>query len=303
MKKVLLFLLIVLLGISWWQKDSITQFVVQKMVFKDASIQTEPNNYYKDDEFLLIKETNNFSPKSKNEFNDILFTILNKGWNDFSFYCSYEYKECIDDFTDFIQNSEYVEGINNYAHPYNEFNNITITTSNFNKITIQIDKLYNDTEISAINEKINSFIKDNVTNDMTDTDKIKVFHDYLINNTKYDAEFNIETGKSTYATHPYNAYGTLFEGKAVCGGYSDAMAIYLDAIGIKNYKIASAQHIWNYVYVDNNWYHLDLTWDDPVTSDNTDLLIYDFFLITTPQLEKLDTTEHTYNKNLYLEAK
>ena len=40
--------------------------------------------------------------------------------------------------------------------------------------------------------------------------------------------------------------------------------VYED-FGIKNYKIASSNHVWNYVYIENNWYHLDLTWDEKNT--------------------------------------
>ena len=129
-----------------------------------------------------------------------------------------------------------------------------------------------------------------------------MFHDYIINYTKYDSDYMIDTNKNTYPTHPYSAYGLLTEKKAICSGYSDIMAIYLNKIGLKNYKIASEEHVWNYVFVNNNWYHLDLTWDDPVNSNNTDILIHDFFLITTEELEHMGIEEHNYNKNLYLEA-
>ena len=60
------------------------------------------------------------------------------------------------------------------------------------------------------------------------------------------------------------------------------MAIFLNSLGVKNYKIATENHIWNAVYIDNNWYHLDLTWDDPVTKDSAvDTLSHKFFMINT----------------------
>ena len=303
MKKTLLFILVIVLGFVIWKNDEISQFIVQKIIFKDQPVITEPNEYYKKDDFILLQNTDSFMPKSKEEFNNIIYTILNKGWNSFSFFCDIEYKSCVDDFNDYIQNSDYVEVINNYVHPFNSFNNISITTNSFNKITIDVEDLYNDEQIKTINSIINDFINNNITDNMNEKDKIKTFHDWIINNAKYDSIFSANTNKETYPTHPYNAYGVLVEGKGICGGYSDAMAIFLNAIGIKNYKIFSNEHIWNYAFVNNNWYHLDLTWDDPVTSDNSDLLIYDFFLISTKELENKETKQHEFDKSYYLEVK
>ena len=79
------------------------------------------------------------------------------------------------------------------------------------------------------------------------------------------------------------------------------MAIFLDRYNIPNFKIISEKHIWNAVYLDGDWYHLDLTWDDPVTSDKSDVLEYNFFLITTDELEQLKTNQHVYDKTVFSE--
>ena len=109
--------------------------------------------------------------------------------------------------------------------------------------------------------------------------------------------------KNLYQYHPYNAYGPLVEGLGICSGYSDAMAIFLDKIGVKNFRVSNKEHIWNVIFLDKNWYHLDLTWDDPVTSDGQQVILYDFYLITTEELKNKNTLQHEYNNNLYLELK
>jgi transglutaminase/protease-like cytokinesis protein 3 len=40
----------------------------------------------------------------------------------------------------------------------------------------------------------------------------------------------------------------------------------LDQLGIKSEEIVSEkmEHCWNYVRIGGNWYHVDVTWDDPV---------------------------------------
>lgn len=303
MKKFFWFLFFLVLLLAVWKRELITQFVVQEIIFKDYTKEIVKNEYHKDNNFMFVGDTKFFKPSNKEEFDNILYTVLNSGMTDFTFYCMFGYDECANDFNEYIQNSANVEAINNYVHPYNAFNNISITINNFNKIEIHIDKLYTESEINYINQKINQFISNNISYNMSDIDKIKAFHDYIINNTRYDSSYDLYTDKDNYPTHPYNAFGLLSEGKAICSGYSDVMAIYLNKIGIPNYKIASDEHVWNYVYVNNNWYHLDLTWDDPVTNNNTNVLLYDFFLITPNELLTKETVQHNYDKSLYLEAK
>lgn len=134
---------------------------------------------------------------------------------------------------------------------------------------------------------------------MKTEDKIKTIHDYIINNTKYDIN---RSDNKVNNYHSDSAYGALIEHYAICGGYADSMKLFLDRLNIPNYKISSENHIWNLVNVDNNWYHLDLTWDDPVTSNGTDVLEYDYFLITTTELEELESDQHNFDIKIYKEA-
>ena len=84
-------------------------------------------------------------------------------------------------------------------------------------------------------------------------------------------------------------------------GYADAMAIFLDKLNVINYKISNEEHIWNLVYLDGKWYHLDLTWDDPISDINVNRDTY--FLITTNTLEKINDGTHKFDKSIYTEAK
>ena len=95
------------------------------------------------------------------------------------------------------------------------------------------------------------------------------------------------------------------------------MAIFLTNMGFSNYKIAttpdeisysSTGHIWNAVFYNNNWVHLDLTWDDPVASDGKNYLYHTYFLINNEELEEADKgkviiEEHNFDKSIYVEMK
>ena len=122
----------------------------------------------------------------------------------------------------------------------------------------------------------------------------------IINTTQYDTP-RASQGDTTY--HSDIAYGPLFEGKAVCGGYTDAMQLFLEKLQVRSFRVSSEKHVWNAVYYNNKWLNLDLTWDDPVASDGKDYLEYDFFLINTTRLQQIETTEHTFDVSHYLELK
>lgn len=109
--------------------------------------------------------------------------------------------------------------------------------------------------------------KKNVINSCSNKDtveKIKIVHDYLIDTIEYD---------STYDNNVYNVYGALANGKCVCEGYARAFKYILDGLDIpcviacgigRNSEGSTESHAWNYVKVNDIWYAIDCTWDDPI---------------------------------------
>ena len=83
------------------------------------------------------------------------------------------------------------------------------------------------------------------------------------------------------------------------------MQLFLEKLGVNNYRVASDKHTWNAIEIDGVWYHLDLTWDDPVTVGVPDLnlLEHSFFLIPTKELLNYSTGEHVFDQNVYQELK
>ena len=87
------------------------------------------------------------------------------------------------------------------------------------------------------------------------------FHDYICQNTTY----------LTQEDDGYTTYNALVEGRAVCEGYSRALQLLLDMVGIPNYLATGVGvddsgsregHMWNIVTIDGSNYHVDATWDD-----------------------------------------
>lgn len=311
--------IIVLIGCFAWlfvvvmNLDKTTKWI-QKLIEKEPQITLKAKNkYYKEDAYQFVHNTDDFKPLSKGDLKNIFYTIVNSGWKKFTFYCPSEYTECLNDVKEMSQNQDLLTHLNNYVHPFNGFSNVKTVISETREITVFIDYFYTEEEIKVINEKVNEIYEKELTSDMNEEDKIKVIHDYIINNTKYDVERNND-GKSPY--HSYTAYGPLLEGFGTCNGYTDAMALFLIKMGIPNFKVAMTPennqnidgHVWNAVKLNNEWYHLDLTWDDPVSSDGKDYLQHKYFLITTKELKEIDdgeipVLEHQFKTSIYPELK
>lgn len=273
---------------------------VMELIYGKQPVIKEANQYYKDDEFMFAKMSSNYNPTNYQDLIDIFYSTLNNGWKDFTFYCPVEYENCIDDVTAISHNQVLLSDLNNFVHPYNSYSTIKIFYDDAGTITIKINRLYDDNEIKKIDYEIDKIIKELVTDGMSDRDKIKVLHDYIINNTKYD-----QNDKETTIYDSSRINGLLFEHFAVCSGYTDTMAVMLEKLDIKNYKIASEAHVWNAVFIDGYWRHLDLTWDDPIVASGKDILDDSYFLIDSDKLEELDKKEkeHIFDTSVYLEFK
>lgn len=125
-------------------------------------------------------------------------------------------------------------------------------------------------------------------------------HDYLVNNTKYDYDNFI---KNTIPQEDYTAYGVLINGTGVCEGYSYAIKRLLKAVSIDSIIVdgnstgdTGGPHAWNMVKLGNDYYQLDVTYDDPVVNNGTkDVLSHEYFNITDSQISK----DHSWDKSKY----
>ncbi len=305
MKKVVPIICIISILVIALNTNKIANYVVNYLNHNNY-IKLDSNSIYaKNNNYNFVLNTNNFIPYGKQQLLNIIYTVINNHNNNFTFYCAKEYKNCITDINDITNNADLLTHLNNFVHPYNSFTKIKTTIVDNGEINLQIDYLYPDEEIDYLNNEVNNLINTLITEDLnTDYDKIKVIHDYIINNTKYDLDNN-----------NYSAYDALKNHKATCNGYTDLMAIFLTKMGYDNFKIAttnsnadkSSGHVWNAVKIDDEWLHLDLTWDDPVSSDNKDYLYHKYFLITTKELKTADNNitshEHDFDITIYNELK
>lgn len=288
-----------LIYVGFLNKDDIYKYYQEKVLKVKDDIVINKNEYFKDKDYFYIQNTDDFVAKDEGHLRNIFYTIINSGTNDFVFYCDNSYTSCTSDVEALLNDEVVLSNINNFVHPYNSFAKINASYDDFGKVHVKVTKVYSDEDINTINEKVDEVISKKIKSSMTNKEKIEVIHNYIINNGDYATD----KIRNKYKDKSFNkASDILINGYGLCSAYSDAMALFLYKFGIDNYKIASDTHIWNLVKVKNKWLHLDLTWDDPVTSTGENRLEILFLLIDNDRLKELNVKKHDFDKKVYKEA-
>lgn len=277
--------------------DAITDYLIRFFINQKEVIILDPNEYTRDYKYKRFTYEEDYYPYTSSDLENMYFNILNNGWDNFTFYCPEEYTSCNDDVKKLGENEELISAINNYVNPFNSFVYIDTSMNNYGEISLTIHNVYTDEEIITINSIIDEIILELNLNNLNDKEKIRKIYDYLIDSITYDETYQL----GDYESNSTNAYGALINKKAVCSGYSDAIALFLDRFNIPNLKISSDEHIWNFIYIDGSWKHLDATWGDANT--NNKKYRDKFFLISTEELLKLDEKEHNFDTMFYIESR
>ena len=126
----------------------------------------------------------------------------------------------------------------------------------FASITMRLDRALAGQDAPDVQAKAASVAQDCRNAGMTSDVEIALWlHDWLTNHADYD---------TTYSE--YGPDGVLIKGTGVCESYTAAYGLLLDEFGIPNDQVVSEamNHTWNLVKLDGAWYHVDVTWDDPV---------------------------------------
>ena len=113
-------------------------------------------------------------------------------------------------------------------------------------------------------ERVRDYIVKNIK-DKNDYEKIKLTHNYLRDTIDYESTIS--------KNNIYDIYGALVLRECVCEGYAKAFQYIMNEVGIDNVIVIGTgtnsmgkteNHAWNYVKLNEKWYAVDVTWDDPV---------------------------------------
>ena len=127
-----------------------------------------------------------------------------------------------------------------------------------------------NTEIINI---VNHFISTHIRPNMTDFEKEIEIIKYLVTTVTYDIDEL--SNDSFFINDSYKAYGALVNHKAVCSGYAKAFDLMAKMCGLSatvvtgeaiNSASQNGAHAWNQIYLDGEWYNVDVTFEDPITN-------------------------------------
>ena len=168
--------------------------------------------------------------------------------------------------------------------------------------TLKIDSRCRQDDIlnmmTSLNESADSIVGAANTKCDSDYEKAAFVHDFIVLNCTYDADtFNKYLNNSNDGTSlAYTSYGCLVNRKAVCEGYSKAYKLILNRLNIECEVVSGTatndmgmgNHAWNYIKLDDGYYLVDVTWDDPVSFDGTQRkeVRRDYFCLNSEMMSK-----------------
>lgn len=156
--------------------------------------------------------------------------------------------------------------------------NTYLCENNYKGECIAISLNYNDTSKDIeyhkklFNEEAKKII-DGASKYERDYDKIKYVHDSIIEKVRY------EEGASMHQS----AYSALVNGESICAGYTRAFQYILMQLEIPSYYCvgkSGENHAWNIIKLGENYYNVDITWDDNRYSR------YKYFMISDKKISE-----------------
>ena len=141
---------------------------------------------------------------------------------------------------------------------------------------------------------------------LSDYERELALHDWMIDWAEYDPGALSNNPRGEPLPDNDNPYGFLTGRKGICRGYASTFQLLMELSGIECVTVdgashaGTAEHAWNLVRLDGDWYAVDATWDDPVTSVPVlPFMAHMYFNVTS---EFLRQTDHQWDEAAVPEA-
>ncbi len=129
-------------------------------------------------------------------------------------------------------------------------------------------------ECLNLENRINTILSGDYPQNGSYFDKLKYFNTFLTNTNAFNTSADLDSIDSSYCRTCLSAlYGSVGKNGPVCSGYSKALKVLCDKVGIPcvlvdgqaNSGGSISGHMWNYVQMENgSWYAVDVSWNDPL---------------------------------------
>lgn len=180
---------------------------------------------------------------------------------------------------------------------------ISMGSKNEYQLTFEMEYLTTAAQEKEVTARINSTLKELNLSGKSDYRKIRLIHNFVCENAKYDYEHMDDI---TYKMQ-FSTYGALIKGVTVCQGYATLFYRLCMESGISCRVIAGGDHAWNIAKLGNKYYYVDTTWDDTVTDYYPDKVngtyysddyVFDWFMLGSKDF-LYHTFESDYTTNYF----
>ncbi len=175
-------------------------------------------------------------------------------------------------------------------------------TPTFPNKTCRAYKIYNQAKET---------IKDIISEDMTDYEKVLSIFDWICVNTTYDYSSYADEQTLPTKLPCYYLEGVFNKGVAVCDGFSKSFSLMCNMLGIDAIRIVGTArangnedgHAWNKVLLDKDpsdnipaeYYLVDITWTELFNAYDNEVLSHQYFLVSDDMV-KNSHTDFNYRK-------
>ena len=116
LKRILSFIIIIAVifafGLNY---ERISDEIVEYINRKPEVIIKPDNGYKKTYEYKFIRPSEDYIPHNKQDLLEIFYSVLNNGWEEFTFYCPADYVDCLTDIRVLSQDEVLLANLNNYV--------------------------------------------------------------------------------------------------------------------------------------------------------------------------------------------
>ena len=150
-----------------------------------------------------------------------------------------------------------------------------------------LEETNNMSDVYKIYYEAKYILKDIISDDMTDYEKVHAIYDWLVINITYDARLKEYVDAGIDNINKYRGFyleGALLDKRAVCDGIAKAFVVMCRIEGIEAIRVigesidSSFKHAWNKVRINNEWFVVDVTSGGMIVK-NYEVLNHKFLLV------------------------
>ena len=150
-----------------------------------------------------------------------------------------------------------------------------------NDAGVSVHEIYDDTKVieaykngttEGLNDEekflvdtLNEVIPEITTEDMTPFEKEKAAYEWVFRLTHLSGDSLNPMNGGNSNTNDYTPYGVIKGHEAICVGNATTFKLMMDAMDIPCmiiHSTESGEHAWDVVQLDDEWYHVDITFDN-----------------------------------------